>query len=472
MSTDRSLRPLLVLTALGVALRLAFLVLAGPIELQSDEANYCYLAAALQRFGIYFDHYRYLWPPGFAWTLSVLIGWFGVTGVLVMKLLNLAAAAVIGLTTMLLARRLFGDRCARVAGILWCLYLPLIAFNHFLWTEILFLGFFLPAIYLVVSALQDGEAVRDRRLVALGLCLSAALYIKESPLYLTPVLALLAGWSGRERGLTEVARRGSLVLLVLGACHLPWTLRNKEVYGRWVPVASSIGENFYNGINQAYRNFDLTPYDRSLRIDDSPGSKVREWFVDAPPGWDRDFEIKNTIDRSEVHVERGLAYARENPGWFVRSRVKKLADLVAPNSFFLRHLNLGLYEDAGSVFARPGIRQVLVLWALLAPILVLLLSPLGLFAVLRDRRSQLALAAPIAYFIATSLLVSMSRFRLPMVPLLIVLAAGALAGDRSGWGRPRALVPLSLTWLVLAFLWWVDLPEMLSILSIGLNPPA
>ena len=40
----------------GVALRGLLLWLVLPLDIQSDEANYLYLALANERFGIYLDH--------------------------------------------------------------------------------------------------------------------------------------------------------------------------------------------------------------------------------------------------------------------------------------------------------------------------------------------------------------------------------------------------------------------------------
>ena len=47
-----SLRTIALLCTVGVVVRLLFLLLAGPLELQSDEANYVYLALVLDRFVI------------------------------------------------------------------------------------------------------------------------------------------------------------------------------------------------------------------------------------------------------------------------------------------------------------------------------------------------------------------------------------------------------------------------------------
>jgi hypothetical protein len=165
-----------------------------------------------------------------------------------------------------------------------------------------------------------------------------------------------------------------------------------------------------------------------------------------------------------------LAFALAHPGWLLRSRVKKLADLFAPSSFFVRHAALGHYDQ--SPLAGPLLRA-LVIWALVCPLLVLPLGLAGLVATLRDRAGRWLLGAVLLYFTATGLIVAMSRFRLPMVPLLIVLAAGLLANgvdERARTGRTAAVVTALAA--LLAFLWWVDLPEVLALLELAWEVPA
>jgi 4-amino-4-deoxy-L-arabinose transferase-like glycosyltransferase len=455
-------RSLLLLCAAGVALRLLFLILVGEPELRSDEANYVYLALSWNHFGFYSDSYRYLWSPGYPFLLAIGLQGFGMGGLFAVKLLQVFASASIGLSTMLTARRLFDERAARIAGLLWIFYLPLIGFTHMLWSETLFLALWMPACYLLLSVLQEGREGRSASLIAAGLLLAGAAYLKEVPLYVAPLLALLLGVFAARFSVSEALRRASLFLLVLGAAILPWTLRNYEVYGRFVPLAISLGENAYVGLNAKYKNYDLAAFRRVDGGALDPEQIGRRWFVEIDPAerWSRAEEILNTPDRLRENARRGLGFAATHPGWLLRSRVKKLADFVAPVSFFLRHLGLGLYD--GTPLALPGLRQLLVLWALGGPILILLLASPGFFLALRDTAGRWLLGSLLIYFFATSTLVSMSRFRLPVVPLLIVLGAGVLS--RPGLLRevrgPRRLLPVLGGLLLLIFLWWVDLPEV------------
>lgn len=462
-------RPLCLLALIGVAVRACLMLLGGSdVELQSDEANYAYLAISWSHFGVYLDHHRYLWPPGYSWVMAQMVDLFGAGALTAMKWLQVVLSASIGMTTMLFAHRLGGGmKAAKVAGVIWILYLPLAAFTHMLWNESLFLAMFLPALYQVLRLAQGADDRVQLRLVAAGLLFAGALYFKEAPTYLVPALALLlVPFSG---GIVEGVRRASLMIGVVFVCALPWCMRNLEVYGHFT-FADSMGENFFNGINEEYRNFDLIPLDAARnkrgmgKIElGALGTTLTE--VEKDSGWLREErltfkedELVNTIERSRAMRESGLAYMGEHKGWFVRSRVQKLADLVTPFSFFTRHQALGHYDDA--FLGGPVIRKLTSLWAIGCTVLMLLLGTAGLLS-LNDRRAQLTVGLVCGYTVATTMLVAMSRFRMPIIPLLIAAAAVLLV--RPGVASRAKSAGTLCLWGALVFLWVVNWPVVSSV---------
>ena len=522
-----------VICSAGVLLRLCLLWTVGDLNLQSDEANYVYLGIAWNHFGFYFDQHRYLWPPGYSWLMARSLGLFGENGMLAVKYLQVFASASIGLTTMLFALRLFGVRAARIAGWIWAAYLPLAAFTHLLWNETLFSALFLPGLYQVMRLMQRGPASgATGRVVAAGLCLAGSLYLKESPQFLVLVLAaLMVPFAG---GLAEGLRRASLLLLVVAACVLPWGMRNLNVYGKFMPLGTSLGENAFQGLNEDYRNYDLVPInnererrgqpatrtvarhgfiyvepvaykDLQVRLDElrqetdrtveasrnriaaggeaDPRAQVlkarllrnvglqERWLEAVPPlepdaliefagnsGWLRAEppDVINTAQRSEINTANGIQFARDHPGWYLRSRLRKLADLFAPVSFFTRHQALGHYDE--TLLGNNLFRKLTSLWAIACPLVVLLLGISGYIMVLRDRPAWLLIGCTLGYFMCTTLLVAMSRFRIPTIPLLIVLTAGFVVHRKSVQGRGRKIIAAAAVLLVV-FLWWITWPE-------------
>jgi hypothetical protein len=456
------------LTLLGVAIRLVFLVLARDLEPHADEAHYLYLAAIWQRFGIYSDCAYYVWPPGYPVYLGVGLRLFAAGGVFGAKLVQVLLSGVVGMTTILLANRLFSRRAAWVAGLLWCLYLPLIGFTHYLWPETLFLAAFMPAVYWVIAWWQHDERATapNRHLVAAGLLLGLSLLIKEVGLWWCVGLALLILARDFRRFLLTAASRAVLFALAVTTVILPWTLRNHEVYGRWTPVGATLGQNLYWGLNGTYLNFDYTPTELSQLATINP--RVYRWLLASPPpSWQRS-TAPNVIDRSADDVGRGLRFAAQHPGFAARTRLKKLADWATPLSFFVRHYALQRYHGA---LAGPAVRRPLLLAALLLPMLVLAGALPGFWGALRTSRAGTILAYTLIYFIPTTALVNgMSRYRIAIEPLLLVLSAGGLSAlarriplpVREGAGGGFWILTI-VGWLVLALLWWLNAPEILAL---------
>lgn len=456
--------PLLALTLAGVLLRLAFVLTQGDTELSGDEGVYLYLALAWRHLGFYPDAMRFLWPPGYPFVLERALAWSGEEALRTVQVLQVLASASTGLCTMLLARRIAGRRAALAAGALWCVYVPLMVFDQSFWSESLFLALFSPAMLLALGAVQ-GEGSRGRTLAA-ALCTAGALYLKESPLYLLPVLAgaFALGTPDRREGLG----RALFFLLVVALALAPWQRHARLVHGRFVPVGASIGENAFLGINAGYQNFDFTPLNPVRgRTDRTPLHVLaRDWSVRGPAGgqergWERAEELQNLPDRQAENLRRGLDFARQHPGWFLRSRLRKLADLLTPLSIHLR--DQALEVDTGRA-RRPLGRPLVALTALLPPLLFVA-ALAGLFLARTDPRSRALLVLWLGYFLATSLLVAMSRFRAPMLPALLALAGAGLAGPRRPGTWPRAGLALALGLLLGA--WWLTWPETRAVLAMA-----
>jgi hypothetical protein len=455
------LRPLLAGAVVGTLLRAVILLAAGELELQSDETRYVYLALHWNHFGYYADTHRYLWPPGYAWLLAHAMALFGYGGLTALRVFQVLTSPIAGLAIAGVAQLLFGARAAKAAIWIWALHLPLIGFTHELRTESLFLVGMAPALWLVLGVWQQPEREPGLRLALAGTCFAGALYLKEVPQFLSPMLAIGLAIRARHLGLSEALLRPAIFLLAQLVWIAPWTFRNAEVYGRFVPIASSLGENAYVGLNATYRNFDLNAYTRSYLDEPSPLAVSRAWFVATPatPGWERADEILNTPDRMDENLRRGLAFARAEPGWLLRSRLKKLADLVVPTSFFLRRLGLRGYAE--SPLEAPGLRHAAIAWALASELALIPLAIAGgaLLRLPRGCGSFIALGA--GYFAATALLVSMSRFRVPLLPFAIPLAAASISGSLRAAPASRArAAAAAMAFAALGFLWWVDWPEL------------
>jgi hypothetical protein len=323
---------------------------------------------------------------------------------------------------------------------------------------------------LIAASHDPGHPARGLRLLGYALLAGISVHLKESNLYLTPLLLLPLAWTLRCQGirLVEILRVVSLPLLLFALVILPWSLRNLEVYGR-LTVASTLGENVYNGLNATHRNFDLIPVNTTLQRRGLPILKVREPMRGTSSthgdliSWPRAEEELNLPLRLDANRRQGLEFAQANPVWFLKARMQKLSDLVAPVSFLTRHLTLGHYPSSLAQFRVP-----LVLWSVAAAALTLLLGIIGLGARMPASPAAGIFALQGAYYLATGSLVAMSRFRLPLVPILLIGCASLICLGLRGITRPRMALCAAGTLCLLA-LWVLGSPTTLGLLRAALG---
>ena len=114
---------------------------------------------------------------------------------------------------------------------------------------------------------------------------------------------------------------------------------------------------------------------------------------------------------------------RADPARALRNAGTKLVDMWNPTSFVLRHFELGAY---GTV--PEWVRVVLSVAVVLSYLAVCGLAVIGVARAPQDRRVWLILAV-VAYFSAGSALAfGLTRFRLPLMPLFLLLSGLAVAG--------------------------------------------
>jgi hypothetical protein len=212
-----------------------------------------------------------------------------------------------------------------------------------------------------------------------------------------------------------------------------------------------MGENAHLGLNGRYVNFDLT---RELTAAYPEDHWVTRTFSPArDDAWERS-DLPNAADRSAADVRTGLAYMAARPGYFLKTRVRKIADAVTPMSFLLRHLHMDLYRGW---LRAPAIRRALAAAAPLS-VMALLLAALAACCYLpRPGPGARVLLVTLGYFAATWLLVSMSRFRAPLLPAMLALAGALLAnGDAARCASPARHVAFGAGAVVLAALWMLS----------------
>lgn len=223
-------------------------------------------------------------------------------------------------------------------------------------------------------------------------------------------------WAGQS----PVAKRIAVVCLGAAVAILPVTLRNRIVGGEWVLIATNGGVNFYIGNNpQSDGIAAVVPgtradwrggYEDTHRIpEEEHGRKLTEGEV------------------STYWFRKGVAWIRSDPGAWLRLTLHKLrlfwVPYEIPNNQPIRYF-AGLSEISrifilafppAAVLGLAGLTTLRGRWRLWSlPVL---------FAVI-------AMAAVVIFFCP-------ARYRLPIVPILLLLTAGGLARLPELWRSRR-----------------------------------
>ncbi|MFQ5719493.1 MAG: hypothetical protein ACE5IK_08070 [Acidobacteriota bacterium] len=409
-------RSLWVLTAAAFGLRLAAWLAAGPIRCLADECFYTQLATALatgKGFQLHAGHY---WPPGhiafLAAHIKMGLGVYGAKGTqVVLSTLLVPLTFVLGR----LAATGWDERLARRAGLAAAALIAfnptLIAYAHYLWSETLFLPLFIGAMILALGA---GESGSSRQAAFSGMLFGLACLIKVVPLYFVPVIAVWMSWrtSWQRRPVrTALSLIGGL-LLVIG----PWAMRNKATYGTVVLIETTTGKNLVRGNNPV-------------------GPANWDWGSHRQPRG-----VLNAVDcrasngpaaLNACFTRHGLDAITGHPLRFLADIPVKIADLVNPTSFLVRHVRRGIYGD----WPAPLATAVVVSVASFNMVLMGL-GVIGWIGGPRGSPRTLMLLYALYTVGVHVVMFAMSRFRLPLVPLLAVGAALVLTG-----GARRILFP-------------------------------
>jgi tetratricopeptide (TPR) repeat protein len=307
-----------------------------------------------------------------------------------------------------LSREYFSPRVSLLAGLLAALYWPFAYFEGDLLivSSILFLNT-LALIFLARGIRASGKA-GYLLLAASGIVFGLSAIARPSVLIFFPVLPLVLYWNRGEGGRSGGAwlARSAVVAGAVVAVIFPVMIRNYVVARAVVPVAASGGVNFYIGNNPAS--------DGSTAI--VPGTRADWWggYNDAIEIAERaEGRELNLSEVSDYYFRRGFEWINTHPGdaaahFWKKFRVFWSGPERANNKFIYFFWNL-----AGMKYIPlPGF------W---------LITPLALLGgVLQWRRRRLL--SPLYVFVATYMVGVVAffvnaRFRLPVMPVLIVFAA-------------------------------------------------
>jgi 4-amino-4-deoxy-L-arabinose transferase-like glycosyltransferase len=423
-----SAAPLLAMFACALALRLAYVLVAAGLTAQpySDALEYDQVAWNLARgAGFRLGEGAAAYPTAFVppllpWLVSLA---YRIAGhqYFAALLLQCVAGAIVPLLVYSLGSSLFGGTAGRLSGVLAAIHPLLIFFSGYLLTETVFSLALLAA--LVVSA-EWLKTPRPGRALGAGLLWGVAA-LARPPALLLP--ALVAAWAWRPLGLALSAgdRRRQAALLFAGAALVvgPWTVRNAVVMHAFVPVTTGAGRALLDSNNPEVWGDPARRGGAGAALDHEPYAS--------------EFRELSEVEADALARQRALEFLAAHRAEWPSMALAKLGRFWRVTA---EGGGTGNWQREGSPLEALRRRvDPLLIWSLI----VLPLAAWGLARSARGARRwfQILPALVIGYFTLGSVVFWGSlRLRLPIEPLVVLLAAVGFEDLRRRWRSRRLSV--------------------------------
>lgn len=293
------------------------------------------------------------------------------------------------LAIFLLAQRIMGDRRALVAAAVVALNPLLVYFSALLLSETLYTAMLAWSVWLIFR--------RRKGWIGVMLCAAAA-YARPATVVL-PVLLCIAVSPTLKRAAVAAALAALAVVLAL----LPWAYRNHQVLGQWWWLTTNGGVTIYDGIHPG-----------------ATGASDQAFLAGMP-----ELQRMGEVDRDRYLGGLAQEQIRTDPARFLRLAAVKVARTWSPIPLSDQYGTNRLYIAVGLLFTLP----------------LLLAAGVAIFrSVLPLRERAYLLVPPVLLTLQHAASVGSLRYRVPVEPLLAVLAASICFSTRySGTGASVTL---------------------------------
>lgn len=390
-----------------------------------DECTYERMADALRGGEGIVSTMGWLWAPAYPVLMAIMHGLTGYYGMI--QLIQLAAALFLQLGVALLAREVHADgpeegiRAARWASWLYAFNPTFIFYTCSDWSEALY------GLVLVIAVLLLGRARGDltvplwgkleNRPWMAGVLVGICVLFRGVATYILPIFLLGFLWGRwRERSAQRAALICGLAAIMTVA---PYSLYASVKFGGLVISDRTLGQMMWLGNN----TFEPATFDWGIGVL-GKGSYQRLEKSGRPP-----CPQKNAVNKDACEIKNGLAWIRNNPRAFLERIPLRVSQLLNPHSFLTRHLRWGKW------YGLPNwVDELLILLIPIFTAINLVGGTLGWFSRVgrpdSSRQSWYPIVAGliVLYHVAAiAVLAGLSRYRVPLEPLWLVLAAGVFA---------------------------------------------
>ncbi len=358
--------------------------------------------------------------PLYPYFLGALYSLFG-PDLFVVRLVQAVAGSASCVLLALAGSRWFSKPTGLAAGMGLALYPPMIFADALIQKSVLDVLLMCATLWLAGRVATEAEGRRGGWLM-LGVCVGLLSLTRENSLAVTGVIVIWLLASRSRLGRARFAAAG-VFLLGLGMMLLPVAIRNAVVGGEFVLTTAQFGPNFYIGNNAG-----------------ADGTYMSLRFGRG----DAEYERQDAVELAEQALGRPLSPREVSAYWaghafdYIRSQPADWSALVARKITLLWNATEMLDTESQATHAEYS-RALDVLGSIVH---FGVLAPLAFFGawVAWPRRQELSLfyLMLLAYAASVVVFYVFARYRYPLVPFLMLLAAAAVVGaGRFFRERPR-----------------------------------
>ena len=331
------------------------------------------------------------------------------------------------LLVWVIARRSFSVRTGQLAAAAVAFYPPLVFFSQYLLSETVYI-FFVLATAAVLVRRRAGSDPKGALLAGVlgGLAaLTRSVFMAQVPLII--LWMFFAGKAEKGRRLLSVGLFLAGMALVVG----PWSIRNTLRYGSFLLIDSNTGNVLYKNVNAVRpENFDFGL--KRLR-----GQELQDYA--GPPPLRERVDVEGIVERNNAEVRAALGYVIEYPGRYLRNTIYRTGALLNPTSMLVRYVRDDRYGSFSSVVGEP-----LILCVMFSCMLAMFFGVIGLVRGFANQQQALMGLFILGSVLVCVLIISDSRYRLPLMPFWILFAVNGARHVKSLFqpGRGRLALPL------------------------------
>lgn len=404
---NRELWPILIIIPIALIIKLVYIFTgisdpAAPAALSVD-ALYHYRWAEAIADGDIWVNAPYFRAPFYSFILALLLKISGDSLQFVR-----VVQVLIGLATLFFLYRLTCNILGKVAAIIAAAIYLLYPITTYFEGELLLDPLF--TLLALISLYYFWPDKKGRiKIFTAGLFFGLAAITRPAILIFTPIIIYYL-WTRRDISIksTNKIRAMALFLMSLGISILPITLVNYLNSGQLILVSYQGGINFYIGNNPEADGISasLPPYGCDWQLDDAA------YLVYKESGKHLDYG-----QQSWFWINKSLDYIINQPSSFIGLYLKKLYYLLSG------------HEISNNRYLRTAVFENNILKLL--PIRIPIILALGIIPLIFYRRASF-IGLPslygiiLIYAMTIGLFFINSRFRLPMVPILAILAASGI----------------------------------------------